>query len=78
MLNCTYRDDVTEDVHFLKKLASEYAEINKMKFHIAVVVNKCDEMAPTRHKNPQKYSKSKIEKINEIVHCYKDIIVKNE
>lgn len=77
MLNCTHRDDVTEDVRFLKHLARDYADVNKMKLPIVVVVNKCDEMAPTRHKKPNEYPKNKIEKINEVVQYYKGIIIKN-
>lgn len=77
MLNCMHRDDVNSDVQFLKKLAKEYADINSMKLPIVVVINKCDEMAPTRHKNPSEYPPNKIEKINEVVRYYKGIIVKN-
>lgn len=67
MLNCTHRDDVDSDVHFLKKLAKQYAEINSVKLSIVVVINKCDEMAPTRHKRPSEYPQTKIDKINEVV-----------
>ena len=77
MLNCTHRDDVNSDVQFLKKLAKEYADINSMKLPIVVVINKCDEMAPTRYKTPSEYPQNKIEKINEVVQYYKGIIVKN-
>lgn len=77
MLNCTHRDDVDSDVQFLKKLAKQYAEINSMKLPIVVVVNKCDEMAPTRYKNASEYPQNKVDKINEVVQYYKGIIVKN-
>lgn len=77
MLNCTHRDDVNSDVEFLKKVAKKYAEINMMRLPIVVVVNKCDEMAPTRFKTPTEYPESKIAKINEVVQYYKGIIVKN-
>lgn len=77
MLNCTHRDDVDSDVQFLKKLAKQYAEINSMKLPIVVVVNKCDEMAPTRYKTPSEYPQNKIDKINEVVQYYKGIIVRN-
>lgn len=77
MLNCTHRDDVNRDVQFLKKLAKEYADINSMKLPIVVVINKCDEMAPTRYKTPSEYPQNKIDKINEVVQYYKGIIVKN-
>ena len=75
MLNCTHRDDVNSDVEFLKKFLKEYAEINKLRLPIVVVVNKC-EMAPTRYKNPIEYPE-KVSKIKEVVQYYKGIIVKN-
>lgn len=77
MLNCTHRDDVNSDVEFLKKIAKSYAKTNKLRLPIVVVVNKCDEMAPTRFKVPLEYPESKISKINEVVQYYKGIIVKN-
>lgn len=77
MLNCTHRDDVNSDVAFLKKLAKSYAEVNSMRLPIVVVVNKCDEMAPSRFKKPSEYPQSKITKIDEVVQYYKGIIVKN-
>lgn len=77
MLNCTHRDDVNTDVEFLKKVAKSYADTNKMRLPIVVVINKCDEMAPSRYKNPEEYPQKKIDKINEVVQYYKGIIVKN-
>lgn len=77
MLNCTHRDDVISDVEFLKKVSKSYADINDMRLPIVVVVNKSDEMAPSRIKEPEQYPKNKVEKINEMVRFYKGIIVKN-
>lgn len=77
MLNCTHRDDVNTDVEFLKKISEEYNKINKVKLPIVVVINKCDEMAPSRFKNPAEYPESKVNKISEVVQYYKGIIVKN-
>lgn len=77
MLNCTHRDDVIEDVEFLKKLAASYSKINNMRLPIVVVVNKSDEMAPSRFKDPLEYPQSKKDKIQEQVQYYKGIIVKN-
>ena len=76
MLNCTHRDDVDKDVIFLKKLANSYASVNSLRLPIVVVVNKCDEMAPTRFKDPREYPQSKIRKIDEVVQHYKGIIVR--
>ena len=77
MLNCTHRDDVNTDVEFLKKLAKKYADVNSMRLPIVAVINKCDEMAPTRFKTPSEYPQNKISKINEVVQYYKGIIVRN-
>lgn len=77
MLNCTHRDDVADDVEFLEKAAKEYYEQNKIRLPIVVVINKCDEMASSRQKEPHNYSQSKINKIDEVVKQYKGIIVKH-
>jgi predicted GTPase/uncharacterized protein (DUF697 family) len=77
MLNCTHRDDVVSDVEFLKKVSKDYSATNSMRLPIVVVVNKCDEMAPSRHKEPTHYPQNKIDKIQEMVQYYKGIIVKN-
>ena len=77
MLNCTHRDDVDSDVNFLKKLSESYAQAYNMRLPIVAVVNKCDEMAPSRLKNPNEYTESKTKQIAEQVQHYKEIIVKN-
>ena len=77
MLNCTHRDDVDSDVNFLKKLSESYAQAYNMRLPIVAVVNKCDEMTPSRLKNPNEYTESKTKKIAEQVQHYKEIIVKN-
>lgn len=78
MLNCTHRDDIITDVEFMKKVSKDYEKTNSLKLPIVVVVNKCDEMAPSRFKLASEYPKNKIDKINEVVLDYKDIIVKNK
>lgn len=77
MLNATHRDDIVADVEFMKKVAKDYASTNDLRLPIVVVVNKCDEIAPSRIKEPDAYPKNKIESINEIVQYYKGIIVRN-
>lgn len=77
MLNCTHRDAVDADVEFLKKVAKIYEDTNNLRLPIVVVVNKCDEMAPSRIKTPSEYPANKISKINEVVQYYKGIIVQN-
>lgn len=78
MLNCTHRDDIITDVEFMKKVGKDYEKTNSLKLPIVVVVNKCDEMAPSRFKLASEYPKNKIDKINEVVLYFKDIIVKNK
>ncbi|MDO4859750.1 MAG: 50S ribosome-binding GTPase [Bacillota bacterium] len=77
MLNCTHRDDIIKDVEFMKKVSKDYAKINDLRLPIVVVVNKCDDMAPSRIKSPDDYPRNKVEKINEVVQYYKGIIIKN-
>lgn len=77
MLNCTRRDDVNYDVEFLKKVAKSYYEKNNMRLPIIVVVNKSDDMAPSRLKESSEYPKTKTEKIGEIVSSYQSIIEKH-
>lgn len=78
MLSCTHRDDVDSDVQFLKTIANSYKQINKIDLPIVVVINKCDEMAPTRYKSASEYPQTKIDKINEQVKYFKEIIINNK
>jgi uncharacterized protein (DUF697 family)/ribosome biogenesis GTPase A len=75
VLNCTHRDDVDSDVELLKKVAEVYEEGNETRLPIIVVINKCDEMAPCRIKDPKSYPNSKKEKIEEVKLYYKKIII---
>ena len=78
ILNCTRRDDIKEDIEFLKNLSEQYQKVNGVRLPIVTVVNKCDEMAPSRYKLASNYPQRKIDKINEQVQYYKEIIVKNK
>lgn len=77
MLNCTHRDDVKSDALFLQKLATAYNKVNGSRLPIVVVINKSDEMAPARIKDPSEYTPQKIDKINEVIQYYKGIIMKS-
>lgn len=77
VLNATHRDDVNKDVNNLKKIADEYKKINSIDLPIIVVINKCDEVAPTIYKNPKEYTEKKLNNINKIRDYFKDIIVEN-
>ena len=78
VLNSTHRDDVDKDVLFLKDLADKYKKINSIDLPIVVVINKCDEVAPSRFKNPIEYPENKIKNIEEIKRYFKEIIINNE
>ena len=77
MLNCMHRDDIVSDIEFMKTIASNYKSINSIRIPIVVVVNKCDDMAPAREKTPDNYPQRKIEKIEEQVKHYKEVIDRN-
>lgn len=77
VLSCTHRDDIDKDVEFLKGLSKTYQEINQLQLPIVVVVNKCDEMAPSRFKDPADYPQSKLDNIQDVVSNYKGIIVRS-
>ena len=74
VLNCTHRDSVDEDADFLRKVSGEYESLNHLDLPVVAVVNKCDEMAPSRIKEALEYPESKISKIDEVVRYYKGII----
>jgi uncharacterized protein (DUF697 family) len=61
----------------LKQLAEAYEEANGAPLPVVAVVNKCDEMAPSRIKTPVDYPQRKIDKIDEQVRHYKKIVVEN-
>lgn len=77
VLNSTHRDDIIEDINFLKKVTEEYEKLNRLKLPIIVVVNKCDEVQPGRYKDPNEYPEGKLKSINDIVIYYKGLIVNN-
>lgn len=71
------RDAVKSDVEFIKKVSSEYSKINKIDLPTIVIVNRCDEIAPSREKVANEYSQNKLQNINEEVQYNKKIIVEN-
>ncbi|MBE5860832.1 MAG: ATP-binding cassette domain-containing protein [Butyrivibrio sp.] len=77
VLNCTHRDDVDKDALFMKDIAAQYKKNNNVRLPIIVVVNKCDEMSPTRFKTASEYPQNKIDKIEEAVRYFKGIVVNN-
>lgn len=77
VLNATHRDSVNEDVIELKKIADEYKKINSIELPIIVVINKCDDVAPSRFKVPNEFPEQKLKNIEEIRTYFKKIIIEN-
>ena len=77
MLNCTHRDSVDEDVHFVKKIVTQYENTNKIPLPVIVVINRADEVMPSRFKTPDEYPVSKLHSIDEIKKYYREIIIRN-
>ena len=77
MLNCAHRDSVDDDVEFVKRVVKAYEDVNKVTLPIVVVINRADEVAPGRAKEPDKYPDNKLRNINAILEYYKGIIEKN-
>lgn len=75
LLSCMHRDDVDSDVEFVAKMTKEYEKINSIRLPVIVVINKCDEMPPSRVKVSSDYPENKIAKIKEVVQNYKEIIM---
>ena len=74
MLNCTHRDDIDSDVSFVKNIVDNYKKMNGITLPVIVVVNKCDEMTPSRFKLPSEYTQVKINKIEQSVRYFKGIV----
>ncbi|MBE6853734.1 MAG: hypothetical protein E7505_09750 [Ruminococcus sp.] len=72
MLNCMHRDDINTDVEFLKKLTKDYEKRNSLRLPIVTVINKCDEMAPSRMKTPSEYPQKKLVLNDILAHEYND------
>lgn len=74
LLNCAHRDSVGEDADYLKAVIHRYESLNHVTLPIVVVCTRADEVAPSRLKNPQEYTESKIDNIEEIVQNYKNVL----
>ncbi|MBQ6583282.1 MAG: 50S ribosome-binding GTPase [Mogibacterium sp.] len=76
MLNATHRDSVNEDAAYMNRICREYSRVNKTDLPVVVVINKADEVAPARMKEPAFYPEKKIANIREIEDRYREIIRK--
>lgn len=74
MLNASHRDDVDSDVVFLKEISEDYKRHNGIDLPIVCVINKVDELAPSRFKDPKEYPNSKNKNISEVAKYYGQII----
>ena len=76
LLNCAHRDSVGEDAEFCKRIVKAYEEQNHVKLPIVVVMNKADEVQPSRIKEAKYYNSVKINNIEEIVRNYRSVLDK--
>lgn len=77
LLAATSRDNIDKDVEFLKKVKKKYHDINKVDVPVLVVINKADEVQPSRIKEPEQYNVAKKENLQNIVAYYKRICHEN-
>lgn len=75
MLNASHRDDINSDVDFLREISEDYRKNNGVDLPIITVINKVDELAPSRFKDPKEYPISKNNNINEVIKYYGQIIM---
>lgn len=78
MLNASHRDDVLTDVKFVKSICEDYKKANGVELPVIVAINKIDELAPSRIKDPEEYPISKSKNISEVVKYYGKIIEEGE
>ncbi len=77
LLAATHRDNIDRDVEFLKKVKEKYAEVNKVEVPVLVVINKADEVQPSRIKDPSEYNVAKKENLINTVAYYQRICTEN-
>lgn len=77
LLAATHRDNIDKDVEFLKKVKQKYSDINKVDVPVLVVINKADEVQPSRIKEPDQYNVAKKENLQNTVTYYKRICQEN-
>ncbi|MDO5026347.1 MAG: 50S ribosome-binding GTPase [Tissierellia bacterium] len=78
MLSASHRDDVSADVDFLKNLIDDFKKETNLDLPVVVVINKVDELAPSRIKNPLEYPESKQKNIVDMKKYYGQIIEKGK
>lgn len=77
MLSSVHRDSIDKDVDFLKKLRKKYYDKNLVDLPIVTVINKTDEVSPSRINDPKLYTENKLFAIKKIQESYQKIIAKN-
>ncbi|MCR5404479.1 MAG: 50S ribosome-binding GTPase, partial [Butyrivibrio sp.] len=77
LLAATHRDNIDKDVDFLKRVKQKYLEINKINVPVVVVINKADEVQPSRLKVPSEYNLAKKENLTSTVAYYNRICREN-
>ena len=76
MLSAVHRDSVDEDAAYMNRIRTEYSRINRAELPVVVVINKADEVAPSRLKDPAYYPEKKIANIREIENNFREIILR--
>lgn len=71
VLNCTSRDGIDDDAKFVKDIQEKFKEHNGIQLPIIVVLNKADQVVPSRE--PVPFSKDKLDNINDIISNVKHI-----
>lgn len=77
VLDCSRRDDIQSDVLSMKKLCDAYSKRNKVSLPLVVVLNKCDDVQPSRYKDPNEYPLVKKENIDKMFQFYSDVLNSN-
>lgn len=66
VLDCTHRDGIDVDGRFLKHISDKFYNVYRTDLPIVVVLNKSDEMSPSRLKTPSEYSGNKIHSLMKV------------
>ncbi len=73
VLDCSRRDDIVSDVVAMQQLCKAYQQRKDISLPLIVVLNRCDQVAPDKFKNPSEYPMSKWKNIDKMVVQYSDV-----
>lgn len=75
VLDCTHRDGIDVDGRFLKQISNKFYSVYRTDLPIVVVLNKSDEMSPSRLKTPSEYSENKVHNLTKVEREVKSIFL---